>query len=110
MRFYPEKSDASQKKEADFSFEGIVDTDVLKNLPKEAMISNGILVSFDDLLFSKSGNFALKVTFGDSTRPDSRYIVSIGGKVSYYPFAPLCAEGSIAAHKIIKEFLYGKNS
>lgn len=110
MRFYPEKSDISQKREADFSFDGAVDVDVIKNLPKEAMIKDGILVSFDDLLFSKSGNFAVKVTFGDSTRPDSRYIVSMDGKVSYYPFAPLCAEGSITAHKIIKEFLYGKNS
>lgn len=110
MKVYPQKSDSSQKIKADFSFDGSVKGESLKNLPKEAMITDGILVSFGDLLFSKSGNFALKVTFGDSARPDSRYIVSLDGKLSYYPFAPLCVEGSVMAHKIIKEFLYGKNS
>lgn len=107
MRIYPQKPQIEDGEKIDFGFEGKIEKGGLEKIPKEAMVKNGILVSFDGRYSSKSGNFALKVTFGDTARPDRRYIVSIDDKVSYYPFEPLCIKQSAEAHKIIKEFLYG---
>jgi tRNA (guanine-N7-)-methyltransferase len=111
MRVYPEKSENSEQQKASFEFEGEVSFQAVQNLPKGAMVNEGMLLNFEDLLLSSNGkDFALKVTFGDTARPDRRYIVSLDGTVSYFPFAPLCVEASRKAHKIIKEYLYGKNS
>jgi len=111
MRVYPEKSENGERQKESFDFDGEVALEVAQSLPKGAMISDGVLLNFEDLLLSKNGkDFALKVTFGDTARPDRRYIVSLGGNVFYFPFAPLCVEASKKAHKIIKEYLHGKNS
>lgn len=111
MRIYPEKSKSGKRERVSFEFEGEVSLQNLQNLPKGAVIRDGVLLNFEDLLLSANGKeFALKVTFGDTTRPDRRYILSLDGVVAYFPFAPLCVESSEKAHKIIKEYLYGKNS
>ncbi len=111
MRVYPKKQESAEPQKESFEFDGEVSLKRVQNLPKGAMINKGVLLNFEDLLLSANGrDFALKVTFGDTTRPDRRYILSIGGVVSYFPFPPLCVEASKTAHKIIKEYLYGKNS
>lgn len=111
MRIYPQKTESCEAQKESFEFEGAVSLKNIDALPKDAMVEEGVLVNFEDLLLSSNGkDFALKVTFGDTARPDRRYIISSGSQVSYYPFAPLCVEASRKAHKIIKEYLYGKNS
>jgi len=111
MRVYPEKTKRAETQKESFVFEGEISLSSIRALPEEAMVEDGVLVNFEDLLVSKDGkSFALKVTFGDTARPDRRYIISHEGKAEYYPFAPLCVEASKKAHKIIKEYLHGKNS
>lgn len=111
MRVYPQKQCESESLESCFYFDGSPKIEALKNLPQEAIINNGVLINFEETLFSRDGkNFAIKVTFGDITRPDRRYIVQIDGKMSYFPYSPLCVEAGKKAHKIMKEYLYGNNS
>ncbi len=111
MRVYPQKKEDFCTVDASFCFEESIELKTLENLPQNAIINDGVLINFEETLFSKDGkNFAVKVTFGDTARPDRRYIMQIDGKTSYYPYSPLCVEAGKKAHKIMKEYLYGKNS
>lgn len=111
MRIYPQKESKSRPIKESFELGGEISVSRLNSLPKEAMVEDGVLVSFEEVLAAKDGkSFAVKVTFGDTARPDRRYIVCDKEEAYYYPFAPLCVEAGRKAHKIIKEYLYGKNS
>jgi hypothetical protein len=111
MRIYPQKESKSRPMRESFELGGEISVLRLNSLPKEAMVQEGVLVSFEEVLAAKDGkSFAVKVTFGDVARPDRRYIVCGKEEAYYYPFAPLCVEAGRKAHKIIKEYLYGKNS
>lgn len=112
MQIYPQKSGHQKHKSGDFRFDDKVGMENLDKLERGAQICDNVLVSFEDVFTSRiyKDGCAVKVTFGDPTRPDRRYIVAKNEEVRYYPFNPLCVEASRKAHEIIKECLYGKNS
>jgi tRNA (guanine-N7-)-methyltransferase len=111
MRIYPQKESKNRPMRESFELGGEISVLRLNSLPKEAIVQDGVLISFEEVLVAKDGkSFAVKVTFGDVARPDRRYIVCGKEEAYYYPFTPLCVEAGRKAHKIIKEYLYGKNS
>ncbi|WP_456449300.1 tRNA (guanosine(46)-N7)-methyltransferase TrmB [Hydrogenimonas sp.] len=92
--------------EADFRFPCVKSPRRLyESLPKEAMIEAECFVHIERFYVIGEEEGLIRLSLGSFDRPEHKFLLIEGGKISYYPHDPVATLTNLKAHALLKERL-----